>query len=165
MVKGTAHWSGKGLSLANCCSSSPGSTEGCIASSPVQPPPHPSDTQAGWFSVSLDVSVEALVQSMGLPSLGHNVVHAGMCSRGPSVLHVLPWPSAPLLPKAFMWEAMHLHTPVSTSVGCLVRSCLAKRQRQRRRRETQPAGFEVVYPSKHTLETIKMKLCEARQEK
>lgn len=34
---------------------------------PVQPPQHPSDTQAGQFSVSVDVSIEVLAYSMSLP--------------------------------------------------------------------------------------------------
>lgn len=81
VVKVTVQWRDTELSLANCCSPSPGSLEGCIALSPMQPPPHPSDTQAGWFNVSVDMPIEILDQSMGLPALGQSVVGvaAGVC--------------------------------------------------------------------------------------
>jgi len=47
LVKVTVQWRGMELKLANCYSPFSGSLEGCITSSPLQPPPHPSDTQEG----------------------------------------------------------------------------------------------------------------------
>lgn len=82
--------------------------KGLCSLKPGQPPQHPSGTQAGQFSVSVDVSVEVLGQSMGLPALGQSVVgvaagahcEAGCArihSREPHVMCALA--PSPILPK------------------------------------------------------------------
>lgn len=82
------------LSLANGYSPSPGSLESCIASSPMQPPPHPSDAQAGWFNISVDVPIEILDQSMVGVAAGAycEAACARIHSREPSTVHVPFWP-------------------------------------------------------------------------
>lgn len=110
VVKVTVQWRGMELSLADCCSPSLGSLEGCIPSSLMQPSPHPSVPPAGWFNVSVDVSTEVLDRSVGLPALGQSVVGAAAgvyyeagCARihseEPSTIRVHSWPPSPILPK------------------------------------------------------------------